>query len=109
MREERYARLCGNMKHGRYTLHSAGEDACAPMSGAPMPRVRYTYSVHCVPVSDIRLITGRKDGCFKMALSRRDKLLVENGLFYKPRPVRDAIWVEVIGKSPSVGREPSLG
>jgi len=31
------------MKHGRHTLHSAGEDACAPMSRAPMPRVRYTY------------------------------------------------------------------
>jgi len=67
--------LCGNMKHGRCTLHSAGGDACAPMSRAPMPRVRYTYSVHCVPVSDIRPLTGRKDGCFIMALSLRDKLI----------------------------------
>ena len=75
MREERYVRLCGNMKHGRYTIHSAGGDACVPM-----PRVRYTYSVHCVPVSDITLLTERKDGCFIKALSRRDK-----------------IWVEVIG------------
>jgi len=74
------------MKHGRYTLHSAGGDACAPMSGAPMPRIRYTYSVHCVPVSDITLLTERKVGCFIMALSRRDK-----------------IWVEVIGKPPRGG------
>jgi len=28
-----HVRLCGNMKHGRYTLHPAGGDACAPMSG----------------------------------------------------------------------------
>ena len=41
-------------------------------------------------------LAGRKGGCFIMELSRRDKLLVENGLFYEPRPVRDAIWVEVI-------------
>jgi len=32
MREERYVRLCENMKHGRHKLHSAGGDACDPMS-----------------------------------------------------------------------------
>jgi len=36
MREERYVGLCGNMKHGLYTLHSAGGDACASMSRAPL-------------------------------------------------------------------------
>ena len=39
----------------------------------------------------------------------RDKLLVENGLSYDPRPVRDAIWVEVIGKPPPAGRISDFG
>jgi len=34
MREAVHVGLCGNMRHGWYTLHSAGEDACAPMSNA---------------------------------------------------------------------------
>ena len=33
-----------------------------------------------------------------MELSRRDKLWVENDLYHEPRPVSDAIWVEVIGE-----------
>ena len=39
----------------------------------------------------------------------RDKLLVENGLSYDQRPVRDAIWVEVIGKRPPGGRIADFG
>ena len=56
------------------------------------PDFCYAFSTHITP------LTGRKAGCFIVALSRRDKLLVENGLSNNPRPVRDAIWVEVIGK-----------
>ncbi|MCL2165242.1 MAG: hypothetical protein FWH55_12860 [Oscillospiraceae bacterium] len=63
MREERYVRLCGNMKHGRNTLHSAGEtpafpgrrDACAPMSGRRDA---------CAPMS------CRRDACAPMSCRR---------------------------------------
>ena len=41
---------------------------------------------------------GRKTDVSPERCPVRDKLLVENDLSYEPRPVRDAIWVEVIRK-----------
>ena len=54
----------------------------------------YAFSTYISP------LTGRKDGYLIHDCPVSDKLLVENGLPYKTRPVRDAIWVKVIDEPP---------